>query len=124
MIVWRGFGILVLFLVAAAVVGGEFVADKAFGEGYWQQNAWPAAASLGAAAVLCWVLGRRMNKPARKSEGEHRRMWTHDLFFVRMEWWAFPLAALAVAAVALNFTPGSAASTAKAAAGTALSRTK
>ena len=115
MIVWRGFGIVVLFLVAVAVVGGEFVTDKAFGEGFWQQHAWPAAASLGASAALCWFLGRRLNKPARKSEGEHRRMWTHDLFFVRMEWWAFPLAALAVATVALNFTPGNAVSSAKAA---------
>ena len=42
-------------------------------------------------------------------------MWTHDLLFVRMEWWAFPLAALAVATVALNFTPGNAVSSVKAA---------
>jgi hypothetical protein len=121
--VWRGFGILVLFLVAGAVFGGQLVTDKVFGDGYWQQNAWPAAAGLGAAAVLCWFVGRRMNKPARKSEGDHRRTWTHDLLFVRMEWWAFPLAGLAVAAVALNFTPGNAVSSAKAAA-PALTKTK
>jgi len=83
-----------------------FPRDKVFGDGYWHQNAWPAAAGLGAAAVLCWFVGRRLNKPARKSEGEHRRMWTHDLLFVRMEWWAFPLAAVAAAIFITGWKPG------------------
>ena len=48
-------------------------------------------------------------------EGEHRRKWTHDLFFVRMEWWAFPLAAVAVAMAVTGWRPGDAANTVKAA---------
>ena len=117
MIVWRGLGILVLLIVAGAVLAGQFAADKAFGAGYWQQNAWPAAATVLASGALCWFLGRRLNKPARKDAGEHRRTWTHDLFFVRMEWWAFPLAAAAVAIFVTNFRPGEAVSTVKAATG-------
>jgi hypothetical protein len=81
------------------------------GNGYWQNNAWPAAAAVFAAGAVCWFLGRRLNKPARKDAGEHRRMWTHDLFFVRMEWWAFPLAAAAVAIFLTGWKPGDARNT-------------
>jgi len=115
MIVWRGLGILVLFIAAAAVFGGQFATDKAFGPGYWQQNAWPAAAAVVFAGAACWFLGRRLNKPARKDAGEHRRLWTHDLFFVRMEWWAFPLAAAAVAIFVTGWKPGNAINTVQAA---------
>ena len=114
MIVWRGFGVLVLLIAAGCLFGGQVAVDKVFGGGYWQQNAWPAAAAVFAAGALCWLLGRRLNKPARK-DAEHRRNWTHDLFFVRMEWWAFPLVALAIASVVLNLTPGNATRGAKAA---------
>ena len=115
MLVWRGVGFIVLLIAAGFYFGGQFVTDRLFGAGYWSANAWPAAAALFGAGALSWFLGRRLNKPARKDAGEHRRTWTHDLFFVRMEWWAFPLAALAVAALVLNFTPGNAARGAKAA---------
>ena len=115
MIVFRGLGFLVLIITAAVVFATMVVTQKAMGDAYWQQTAWPAAAALAVSAVVCWFLGRRLNKPASEEAGEHRRTWTHDLLFVRMEWWAFPLVALAVAAVVLNFTPGSATRSAKAA---------
>ena len=115
MFVWRGLGFLVLFIAAGCVFGGQFLTNRFMGEGYWLANAWPAATALCVAGALAWFLGRRLNKPARKDAGDHRRTWTHDLLFVRMEWWAFPLAALAVAALVLNFTPGNAARGAKAA---------
>ena len=114
MIIWRGMGFLVAVLVAAVMFGAQYATKQSFGDAYWQDKAWPAAAALGFSAVVCWFLGRRLNKPARK-DAEHRRTWTHDLLFVRMEWWAFPLVALAIAAVVLNFTPGSAARGVKAA---------
>ena len=115
MIVFRGLGFLVLVIAAAVLFGAQVVTQQAFGNTYWQQTAWPAAAALAVSGVVCWVLGRRLNKPASKEAGDHRRAWTHDLLFVRMEWWAFPLVALAVAGVVLNFTPGNAARSAKAA---------
>jgi hypothetical protein len=115
MIIWRGLGFLVVLVTGACVFAGSLLANKLGGEGLWNNAAWPAAASLFAAGALCWLLGRRLNKPASKEAGDHRRAWTHDLFFVRMEWWAFPLAAVAVAAVVLNFTPGRTLQSAKAA---------
>jgi hypothetical protein len=115
MIIWRGLGILVLLIAAGALFGSQFAADKAFGSGYWQQNAWPAAAGVFFAGAACWFLGRRLNKPAGKDAGEHRRTWTHDLLFVRMEWWAFPLAAVAVAMFVTGWKPGDARNTVQAA---------
>ena len=115
MIVFRGFGgVLVPVILAGALVGSFFAADAAFGAGYWQQNAWPAASAAFGAGAACWVLGRRLNKPARK-DAEHRRAWTHDLLFVRMEWWAFPLAAVALAMVLTGYKPGNAPGVAQAA---------
>lgn len=114
MIVWRGFGILVLVIVAGSLLGSAFVADEVLGAGYWQQHAWPAAVAALVAGAACWVLGRRLNKPARK-DAEHRRTWTHDLLFVRMEWWAFPLAAVALAMVLTGWKPGNAPGIVKAA---------
>src|SRR5215212_764863 len=38
MIVFRGLGVLVLLIAAAAYFGGQFAVDKAFGPGYWQHN--------------------------------------------------------------------------------------
>jgi hypothetical protein len=112
-IIWRGLGFLVLVVVLAIMFGAQYFTQRSFGDAYWEQQAWPAAAGLAAAGTVCWFLGRKLNKPARK-DANPRRPWTHDLFFLRMEWWAFPLAALAVAAVALNFTPGRTLQSAKA----------
>jgi hypothetical protein len=112
-IIWRGLGFLVLVVVIAIMFGAQYFTQHSFGDAYWEQKAWPAAAGLAAAGAVCWFLGRKLNKPARK-DANPRRPWTHDLLFLRMEWWAFPLAALAVAAVALNFTPGRTLQSAKA----------
>ena len=112
-IIWRGLGFLVLVVVLAIMFGAQYFTQRSLGDAYWEQQAWPAAAGLTAAGAVCWFLGRKLNKPARK-DANPRRPWTHDLLFLRMEWWAFPLAALAVAAVALNFTPGRTLQSAKA----------
>jgi len=87
-------------------VDGNDLRNKCGGAGYWQQNGWPAAAAVLVAGAVCWFLGRRLNKPASKDAGEHRRTWTHDLLFVRMEWWAFPLAAVAAAIFLTGWKPG------------------
>jgi hypothetical protein len=96
--VWRGFGFLVVPVVAALYFGAQFATAHFAGGNYWNRQHWPAAAALAVAAVICFVLGRRMNKPASRSQGENRRTWTHDLLCLRMEWWAAPVLALAVAA--------------------------
>jgi hypothetical protein len=105
----------VLFLVGGCALGANVLANKLGGETYWQQHGWPLAAGLVSAGALSWLIGRRINKPARK-DANPRRPWTHDLFFVRMEWWAFPLALAAVWVVATGWKPGDSARSVKAAA--------
>ena len=114
-IIWRGFGIVVLFITLGCALGANLLANKFAGEGYWSHNAWPFAAAMVAAGAVCWLLGRRLNKPARK-DANPRRPWTHDFFFLRMEWWAVPLIAVAIGAFATGWKPGDSARAVKAAA--------
>ena len=95
--VWRGAGFLVVPVVAAVFFGAQFATAQFLGTNYWNRQNWPAAAALLVAAATCFVLGRRMNKGAAKG-GDHGKAKTHDLLFLRMEWWAVPVAALAIAA--------------------------
>jgi hypothetical protein len=113
-IVWRGFGILVLLITFGCLLGTNLLTNKYFGEAFWRQNGWPFAAAMAASAGLCWLLGRRLNKAARK-DANPRRPWTHDFFFLRMEWWAYPLAAVALAVVLTGWKPGDSPRAAKAA---------
>jgi hypothetical protein len=110
---WRGFGFLVLVVAGAALLGAQALAEQLGGGGLWRKHAWPAALALLVAGVACWFLGRRLNRAARAAE--NRRPWTHDLFFVRMEWWSFPLAALAVTVLLTGWKPGDASRTVNAA---------
>ena len=105
MIIWRGSGFLVLAIVFACSLAANFLAVRLGGEGFWNKNGWPFATALATAAVVLWFLGRRMNKPARK-DSDPRRSWTHDFFFVRMEWWAFPLVAVAIGVFVTGWKPG------------------
>ena len=49
MIIWRGMGFLVAVLVAAVMFGAQYATKQSFGDAYWQDKAWPAAAALGGA---------------------------------------------------------------------------
>jgi hypothetical protein len=107
-------GFFVLVIAAGCATAAYFVANKFGGEGYFQHNAWPLAASVLAAAVFSFFLGRKLNKPAR-SDANPRRPWTHDFLFLRMETWAYPLAAAALAIFLTGYKPGDSVRTVKAA---------
>ena len=112
--VFRGAGFLVLFITAGCALGAYVLANKFGGEGYFQHNGWPLAAAIFASAAISFFLGRRLNKPARKN-AEPRRPWTHDFLFLRLETWAFPLAAAALAVFLTGWKPGDGIRTVKAA---------
>src|SRR6478672_8944389 len=78
---FRGMGFFVLVIAAGCATAAYFVANKFGGDGYFQHNAWPLAASVLAAAVFSFFLGRKLNKPAR-SDANPRRPWTHDFLFL------------------------------------------
>ena len=114
-IVWRGAGCAVALFIFGCLLGAQLLANRYGGEEYWKQNGWPFAAGMAMAAALCWLLGRRLNKSAGK-DANPPRPWTHDFFFIRMEWWAFPLAASALVVVLSGWKPGDSPRSAKASA--------
>ncbi len=105
MIIWRGWGILVVIVAALAVVGTQLATTALFGaETYARHNAWLFPLGLALAAPIVWLLGRRLNgrggrtlvDPATGRRVVVRR--DHSLFFIRMEYWAIVLLLAAVAA--------------------------
>jgi hypothetical protein len=97
-IIFSGWGILALVLAAVipaivAVSASMIVGDPQ----YHKTNGWPAAFGLWIAAVLIWVIGRRLNR-IRWEESVHPHTGVvemletgggHTLFFVPMQYWAF-----------------------------------
>lgn len=106
MIIWRGWGILVVLIAAVFTVPLGFLASDLLGND---------AAGLGAGlglvlgAVGVYFAGRKLNAPVQgyhPATGEpvvYRN--AHTFFFVPMQYWAFilPVGGVAAAATALPF---------------------
>lgn len=106
MIVWRGWGILVVIVAALAVALVRGVTVALFGAGtYDRQGAWLLPLSLTLAAPIVWPLGRFLNgRDARTlvdpATGQRVTLRPdHSLFFIRMEYWAIILVLVAVASL-------------------------
>jgi len=105
MIIWRGWGILTVVILALA--GGLTVAaaGKAI-EAAGGNVGYAVVLGLLVAAAVNWVVGRRLNgRPARElvdvRTGERVTLRaSHALFFVPMQWWSVLM--LLVALVALS----------------------
>jgi hypothetical protein len=97
MVVWRGWGILVILLVVACMIGTQLVVNAILGDSTYQ--GWMIGGALLLAAVPVWFIGRRLNgRPGRtlvdQAMGQQVTLRAkHDLFFVKMEYWA-PLLAV------------------------------
>lgn len=99
MIIWSGWGILVVPITLLA--GGTVfavIAALLTAAGLERLSGFGLAAGLLAAAAANWWAGRRLNGGTGRvlldpATGQHvvlRR--THSLFFIPMQWWAVPLA--------------------------------
>jgi len=99
LIIWRGYGFLVPIIAIAVIavisisVSAVFKADPLIGM------------SLGAfaAAAAVWFTGKKFNDPAKnrivvdKATGQEFLITqNHSLFFIKMQYWAIPLALLGV----------------------------
>ena len=94
MLIWSGWGILVpLIMALALLLAVPFEGDA---------TKYGLAFSQAVAAVAIWVAGKKLNgKPGRimvdQETGETVELKTkHSLFFIKMEYWAFVVAAIAV----------------------------
>lgn len=95
MIIWNGWGILVvLIVVLSLVLAVPFEGDSV---------KYGLALSQFVAAAAIWLVGTKLNnQPGRtvvdQQTGETLELKKkHSLFFIKMEYWAAPVAAIAVA---------------------------
>lgn len=96
MLIWRGWGILVIVLAGVCVIGTQLIVEAALGDGAYQ--GWMTGVGLVLVAIPVWFIGRRLNgRPGRtlvdQATGQQVMLRArHDLFFVKMEYWAPVLA--------------------------------
>lgn len=101
MIVWNGFGIVVIGIFAIVFFGTQFIINAIFNDPvYFSANSWPKLVALWLTATILWPLGRWMN--GKKSSqtvtdpatGQPIRVQAasggggHSLFFIPVEYWA------------------------------------
>jgi hypothetical protein len=92
MIIWKGWGILVLLIPAVLVAGGDAVLQDVMGENYNSPVMKALLLLVSAAAV--WVAGRKLNSAPVKNlidpeTGEVVGIKpVHSLFWIPMQWYA------------------------------------
>ncbi len=92
MIIWQGFGFVVLVIVFAGLFAGSYIGVTAGIESLYQLGAIAFAVS----ALPCWPLGRWMNnRPGSRG---------HSFFFIPVQYWTFIFAAVAVGLVVYERT--------------------
>jgi hypothetical protein len=102
MIIWRGWGFLVIVIGALASLLVRFVSEAVVGRGAVERNEGvllPLGLLL--AALVIWPLGRRLNRGERvlrdEATGEQVVLRpNHSLFFIKMEHWAHIGVAVAI----------------------------
>jgi hypothetical protein len=103
MIIWRGWGILVVLIAMAMLIAVQLATGAVFGDPeFYKVHDWPKGVALLLAAVAVYFAGSYFNsRPGRtmidKATGREivlRRV--HSLFFVPMQYWGFVLAAFGV----------------------------
>ena len=93
MIVWRGWGILVVVLSFVPLLVVQLLADAVFGNGYYTAHGWPKFVSLALAAAFVLVFSRVLDsRPGRvvvdHKTGERLTLGGgNHLFFVPVRYW-------------------------------------
>jgi hypothetical protein len=104
MIVWTGWGILVVLIPLAIGVPIQLAVESHFGKPYYQSHYWPGLLICLLSAPPVWFLGRWLNTerhlpPDDYDGGESvpaRRTGRHTFFFLPMEYWAYFIIGLAI----------------------------
>ena len=94
LILWRGFGFMVVLIPFLVSIIGNLISNWAVGAGYWDSHKWPTGVAMLIATPILWLVGKRLNgRPGRlmvdKASGQEvllKKM--HDLFWIKIEWWA------------------------------------
>lgn len=93
MLIWRGWGILIPIIFLVAISLGEAIVPGGLG----------AAIVVIAAGFLVWFWGKRLNHESKtqvvidKETGREIKLTRpHDLFWIKMQYWAIPMWILGV----------------------------
>jgi hypothetical protein len=110
MIIWRGFGFLIVVIVFGFALGCNFAFDAFFGKGYYETHKWTIGVAMLLSAAVCWILGTALRKrPAQividKLTGREMAISRnrHCLFFIPMHLWAPILTFIACVLFVLEF---------------------
>lgn len=100
-VIWRGWGIAVPFIVVAMVLVMELLVDKVTGTPAFRMgHSWIWLVDMLPAALVLWWLGSKLEaRPGRmvidkQTQTEFELKAKHDLFWIPVKWWALPLIAL------------------------------
>ena len=101
MIVWKGFGYVIGFVVVAILICAEFFVEAFFRDGfYYQDHGWPKLMGLWSAAVAVWLLNafmiKRRERVARDPDAEARPPEPDAFLFVDVRYWPYILLVLGV----------------------------
>lgn len=96
--IWSGFGFLVVVIVFGFSLAVNLAADAWLGAGYYAEHKWPFAVGLLLSAVACWFIGLALQRrgsrvvidKATGREFELRR--NHRFFFIPIHIWGIVLA--------------------------------
>ena len=108
-VLWRGAGAGVLLIRIFACLVMNIVTAKLFDEtNYFHENLWPKVVALWFSGVASWFLGRYLNsRPEQvrideKTGLEVRYRQSHDLMFVKMEYWGLVFFSLGLILIVLR----------------------
>ena len=94
MIIWSGWGFLVaIILFINSIIGEMLCRSITKNMEYYQQNSWPMTIVFILTGVICWYLGKYLNRPSdkvyiNKQTGKEVRLSKRNsFFFIKMEYW-------------------------------------
>lgn len=96
MIIWKGWGILLIAIGVVFLLLTEVVVEAAIGnDAYFQEATWPMFLALVLSAAVIWPLGRWLNRPSGRvlvdrETGEEVMVGggDHSFFFIKLQYWA------------------------------------
>ena len=98
MIIWSGLGFVVGLIFVGTLLLANLFTNSVFNEHYYTTHGWPKLLALWAAGLICWPVGRALNRGKEERElfdpktGETVRVASgggHSFFFVPVEYWLF-----------------------------------
>jgi len=109
MVVWTGWGILVVVIFLAIGAPIQLLVESSYGKPYYEAHSWPGILACLLAAPLIWFTGRALNREkvpeasdSETAEGIRvRYTGRHAFFFVPMEYWSL---VVLVAGIVLFFS--------------------